>query len=153
MIAEGRLAPNFTLPDQDGKPVKLSSLRGRPIVLYFYPQDATPTCTKQACEFRDARDSLGGATVIGISPDNVASHRKFATKQNLPFPLLADPDLKAISAYGVWKEKTMWGRTYMGVERTTVVIDAKGVIRRIFAKVRLRGHLDAVLAALDELPA
>jgi thioredoxin-dependent peroxiredoxin len=151
MIAEGRPAPKFSLPDQDGKPMRLSSFRGRPVILYFYPQDDTPTCTQQACEFRDAHEKLGDAVVLGISPDTVAAHRKFATKHAVPFTLLADPERKVIEAYGVWKEKTMWGRTYMGVERTTIVIDRKGVVRRIFPRVRLRGHMAAVLAALAEL--
>lgn len=150
MVSEGQPAPDFTLPDQGGNPVSLSGLRGKPVLLYFYPRDATPGCTTEACDFRDARADYeaAGAVVIGISPDSVESHRKFAEKHELPFTLLADPEKEAIQAFGVWKEKTLYGKKSMGVERTTVVIDAKGVVRKIFPKVRVDGHVDKVLETL-----
>ncbi len=149
----GKKAPDFTLLDQNGAKVKLSSFRGQPVVLYFYPQDSTPTCTNQACAFRDANAEYeaAGAKVIGVSPDNVASHAKFVTKQKLNFTLVADTERKVCEAYDVWHEKTMFGRKYMGVVRTTFVIDAKGVVRKVFSKVRVAGHIDAVLAAVKEL--
>jgi peroxiredoxin Q/BCP len=150
MVAEGQPAPDFTLSDQHGQPVTLSKLQGKPVVLYFYPKDDTPGCTKQACAFRDARADYeaAGATVLGVSPDSVASHGKFATKYELPFTLLADTDQNACEAYGVWKEKSMYGKTYMGVERTTFVIDASGRIAKVFPKVKVDGHADAVLEAI-----
>lgn len=153
MLAEGQIAPDFTLPDADGRPVTLSSFRGRPVVLYFYPRDATPGCTTEACDFRDARADVErlGAVVLGISPDTVASHRKFADKQGLNFPLLADPEKTVIGAYGVWKEKTMYGRTSMGVERTTFLIDGEGHIRKIYPKVKVAGHSAAVLGFLEAM--
>jgi peroxiredoxin Q/BCP len=150
MAAEGQPAPDFTLSDQHGQPVTLSTLKGRPVVLYFYPKDDTPGCTKQACAFRDARADYekAGATVLGVSPDSVASHKKFAAKFELPFTLLADTDQKVCTAYGVWKEKSMYGKTYMGVERTTFVIDKDGTIAKVFPKVKVDGHADAVLEAI-----
>jgi peroxiredoxin Q/BCP len=150
MVTEGRAAPDFTLPDQDGKPVKLSKLKGRPIVLYFYPKDDTSGCTKEACAFRDARADYeaAGASVLGVSPDDVKSHRKFADKYQLAFTLLADADHKVCEKYGVWKEKSMYGRKYMGVERTTIVIGANGKVSRIFPKVKVDGHAEAVLEAI-----
>ncbi len=153
VIAEGQPAPDFALSDQDGKNVTLASLKGKPNVLYFYPKDDTPGCTKQACVFRDARADYekAGAHVIGVSPDDVKSHGKFAKKYELPFTLLADPTTATCQAYGVWKEKSMYGKTYMGVERTTFVIDAQGVIRRIFPKVKVDGHSDEVLEAIQGL--
>lgn len=153
VIAEGQPAPDFALSDQDGNPVTLGSLKGRPVVLYFYPKDDTPGCTKQACAFRDARADYekAGARVLGVSPDDVKSHGKFAKKYELPFTLLADPTTETCAAYGVWKEKGMYGKTYMGVERTTFVIDGRGVIRRIFPKVKVDGHADEVLEAIQSL--
>jgi peroxiredoxin Q/BCP len=153
MVSEGQSAPDFTLPDQDGNPVSLSGLRGKPVLLYFYPRDATPGCTTEACDFRDARAEYeaAGAVVLGVSPDTVASHRKFADKHGLPFTLLADPDKEVIQAYGVWKEKNMYGKTSMGVERTTVVIDRDGVVRRVFPKVKVAGHVAEVMEALKSL--
>jgi peroxiredoxin Q/BCP len=152
-VAEGQPAPDFALADQDGSIVRLSSLRGAPVVLYFYPRDNTPGCTTEACAFRDARAAYAkaGAQVVGISPDSVASHRKFADKFELPFRLLSDPDRTACQAFGVWKEKTLYGKTSMGVERTTFVIDAGGTIRKIFAKVKVAGHAEAVLSTIKEL--
>jgi peroxiredoxin Q/BCP len=151
MIAEGQPAPDFTLQDQDGTPVSLSGLKGKPIVLYFYPKDDTPGCTTEACAFRDARADYeaAGAMVLGVSPDDVKSHKKFATKFSLPFTLLADADHAVCELYGVWKEKNMYGRKYMGVERTTFVIDSRGTISKIFPKVKVSGHSDAVLEAIE----
>ena len=153
MIEEGQPAPDFTLLDQEGKAVTLSALRGKPVVLYFYPKDDTPGCTTEACAFRDAEADYraAGAKVLGVSPDDVKSHGKFAAKHNLRFPLLADTETKACQLYGVWKEKSMYGKTYMGVERTTVLIDGRGVVRKVFPKVKVSGHSDAVLDALKIL--
>ncbi|MEW4566236.1 thioredoxin-dependent thiol peroxidase [Tautonia sp. JC769] len=153
MVPEGQPAPDFSLPDQHGNPVSLSGLRGKPVLLYFYPRDATPGCTTEACDFRDARADYeaAGAVVLGVSPDTVESHRKFAEKHGLPFTLLADPEKEAIQAFGVWKEKTMYGKTSMGVERTTFLIDRDGVVRRVFPKVKVAGHVAAVLQALKAL--
>ncbi len=153
MIAEGQPAPDFTLLDQDGKSITLSALKGAPVVLYFYPKDDTPGCTTEACAFRDAEADYqaAGAKVLGVSPDDVKSHAKFAKKHTLPFPLLADTETKVCELYGVWKEKSMYGKTYMGVERTTLLIDADGVIRKIYPKVKVPGHSDAILEALKAL--
>ena len=153
MIAEGKKAPDFTLPDQRGNDVTLSALKGKPVVLYFYPKDDTPGCTTEACAFRDARDDYeaAGATVLGVSPDDVKSHAKFARKYDLGFTLLADPGAKVCLKYGVWKEKSMFGRTYMGVERTTILIDRDGVVRKVFPKVKVAGHAQAVLDAIKAL--
>ena len=150
MLEPGQPAPDFTLADQDGKEVTLSSLKGSPVVLYFYPKDDTSGCTKEACAFRDgfADYEKAGAKILGVSPDPVKSHAKFVAKYELPFTLLADVDKAVCQAYGVWKEKSMYGKTYMGVERTTFVIDAKGIVRRIFPKVKVPGHSDAVLEAV-----
>lgn len=150
MVEVGKKAPDFALSDQDGKQVSLSKLKGSPVVLYFYPKDDTSGCTKEACAFRDAHAEYErlGAKVLGVSPDPVDSHVKFIKKYELPFTLLADPERSACEAYGVWKEKSMYGRKYMGVERTTFVIDGKGVVRQIFPKVKVDGHSDAVLAAV-----
>ena len=153
MIAEGQKAPDFTLPDQDGKDVMLSKQKGKTIVLYFYPKDDTPGCTTEACAFRDARADYekAGATVLGVSPDDARSHAKFTRKFGLNFTLLSDVGAKVCDAYGVWKEKTMFGRTYMGVERTTFVIDRNGVVQKAFPKVKVDGHAGAVLDAIKAL--
>lgn len=153
MIAEGQPAPDFTLPDQEGRDVTLSALRGTPVVLYFYPRDNTPGCTIEACAFRDARADYeaAGARVIGVSPDDVKSHAKFAGKRGLGFTLLADVGAKVCSAYGVWKPKAMFGRVFPGVERTTFVIGRDGVVRKVFARVKVFGHADAVLDAIRAL--
>jgi peroxiredoxin Q/BCP len=153
MAAEGQPAPEFTLHDQDGTPRSLSAMRGSPVVLYFYPKDDTPGCTKEACAFRDARAEYeaAGARVVGVSPDTPASHRKFADKYALPFILLADPDRQVCELYGVWKEKNLYGKKSMGVERTTFVIGPDGVIRKVFRKVRVDGHSDKVLEAIRGL--
>jgi len=150
MIAVDSPAPDFSLPDQDGNLVKLSDLKGQPVVLYFYPKDDTSGCTKEACAFRDGFPDFeaAGATILGISPDSSASHAKFVAKHALPFTLLADVDKAACEAYGVWKEKSMYGRKYMGVERTTYVIDRDGKVARVFPKVKVPGHAEAVLEAV-----
>ena len=153
VIKEGDRVPRFSLPADDGTTVTQESLRGRNTILYFYPKDDTPGCTTEACDFRDAfpRFGQGDADVIGVSPDNVESHRKFKKKFNLPFKLLADEQHQLADAFGVWKEKTLYGRTYMGIERTTVLIDREGRVARIFPKVRVPGHVEAVENALKEL--
>jgi peroxiredoxin Q/BCP len=150
MLTEGSLAPDFTLPTDTGEPLTLSSLRGRWVVLYAYPKDDTSGCTTQACEFRDLfpRFDAARAVILGISPDSVTSHRKFKAKYQLPFTLLADEEKVALQAYDVWKEKSMYGRKYMGVERTTVVIDPEGRIARVFEKVKPAGHAEQVMAAI-----
>jgi thioredoxin-dependent peroxiredoxin len=148
----GQKAPDFTAKDDSGKTVKLSELKGKKVVLYFYPKDDTPGCTKEACNFRDEFAAIRklGAVVLGVSPDSPESHQKFKKKYDLNFPLLADTDRKVIEAYDVWKEKSMYGRKYMGVERTTFIIGADGKITHIFPKVKVADHSDDVLAALDE---
>ncbi|WP_165243680.1 thioredoxin-dependent thiol peroxidase [Paludisphaera soli] len=153
MITEGQPAPDFSLPNQDGTPVQLSAFKGGPVVLYFYPKDDTSGCTKQACGFRDGFPDYeaAGATVLGISPDSSASHAKFVAKYDLPFTLLADVEKTVCEAYGVWKEKSMYGKKYMGVERTTFVLDRDGKVARVFPKVKVPGHAEAVLEAVREL--
>ena len=153
MIKVGQAARDFSLGDQDGKPVTLSGCKGFPVVLYFYAKDDTPGCTKQACAFRDAfaEYSQQGAQIIGVSPDDPASHARFVKKYDLPFTLLADPDHQVCETYGVWKEKNLYGRKSMGVVRTTFLIDAEGIIRAAFPRVKVDGHSEAVIAALDGL--
>jgi peroxiredoxin Q/BCP len=148
----GAKAPEFTLPDQDGKPVSLSDLKGKQVVLYFYPKDDTPGCTKEACDFRDsqARIKNAGAVVIGVSPDGAASHQKFIGKYSLPFALLTDEEHATAKVYGVYKQKHMYGKKYWGIERSTFVIDATGRLKAIFRKVKVDGHADEVLAALKK---
>jgi thioredoxin-dependent peroxiredoxin len=150
MIEEGAQAPDFTLPDQDGNDVTLSDLRGKPVVLYFYPKADTPGCTTQACGVRDhvGEYDAKGATVLGISPDPVSKVKKFHDKYELNFTLLADADHAVAEAYGVWVEKSMYGRTYMGNERTTFVIDADGTVTEVLRKVKPAQHDDLVLGAL-----
>jgi peroxiredoxin Q/BCP len=146
----GDKAPAFRLPDENGKPVSLSDFKGKKVVLYFYPKDATPGCTTEACDFRDNLNRLAkaGAAVLGVSADSVESHRKFKEKQGLNFPLLSDPDRQAIEAYGVWQEKSLYGRRFMGIVRSTFIIDEKGLVASVFPKVKVAGHVDEVLAAL-----
>ena len=151
VIEEGKPAPDFTLRSDAGESVTLSSLRGQPVVLYFYPKDDTPGCTAQACGIRDGWDEFAqrGAVVFGVSPDDVASHVKFKEKYGLPFTLLADEDHEVSEAYGTWVEKNMYGKRYMGVERSTFVIDADGTVSRVMRKVKPDTHAGDVLAALD----
>ena len=155
MLRPGDKAPSFTLPDQNGDPVKLSDLKGQTVVLYFYPRADTPGCTVQACGVRDRGDEYAeaGARVIGVSPDEVGAVRKFADKFGLEFTLLADADHAVAEAYGTWGEKSMYGRKYFGVQRATFVIDADGKIAKAFPKVSPKTHDDVVLAALAELAA
>ena len=155
MIEEGSAAPDFTLPDQDGREVTLSELAGRTVVLYFYPKANTPGCTTQACGIRDhsADYERTGAVVLGVSPDSVSDIKKFHGGQGLNFTLLADEDHAVCDLYGVWGEKSMYGRTYMGAARATFIIDASGTVARVFPKVSPKTHDEIVLAALDELGA
>jgi len=150
MVAKGSLAPDFTLPTDLGGGVTLSSLRGRRVVLYFYPKDDTSGCTAQACELRDALPRFEGldAVVLGVSPDSVASHRRFREKYGLNFPLLADEDHAVAEAYGVWVEKSMYGRRYMGIERSTFLIDEDGIVLEAWRKVKPNGHAEMVGRAL-----
>ena len=153
-MLEGKKAPAFQLADANGKNVALKDLLGAGnLVLYFYPKDMTPGCTIEACSFRDHNDRLIalGAQVVGISGDSSASHTKFTEKHGLNFPLLADPENKVTGLYGVYKMKSLYGRQFMGIERTTFVIDKSGVVRRIFAKVKVNGHTDEVIEALRAL--
>jgi len=148
-VAEGNKAPNFKGQDQDGNTVSLADFKGKKIALYFYPEDDTPTCTIQACNLRDNFGLLKqhGITVIGISPDEVKKHKKFEGKYQLPFTLIADPKHTIIDKYGVWGEKQLYGRTYMGLHRTTFLIDEKGVIRKIFLKPRSKQHAEDIIKA------
>ena len=152
MVEEGDTAPDFELPDQDGQPVRLSSLRGRTVVLYFYPRADTPGCTAQACGIRDhaADYEAANAVVLGVSPDEPAKLRRFADRHGLPFTLLGDPDRRVLEAYGVWREKRLYGKTTMGVERSTFVIDPEGVVRRVMRRVKPKEHDDRVLGELRE---
>ena len=148
----GQKAPDFTVEGDSGRKVKLSDYKGKKVVLYFYPKDDTPGCTKEACNFRDGLKDLTkeGAVVLGVSTDDVKSHQKFKEKFKLNFPLLADTDKKIVEAYGVWKEKSMYGRTYMGIERTTFIIGKDGKISHIFPKVKVDEHYDEVMEALED---
>jgi len=150
MPAIGEKAPGFSLLDSTGRTVNLKDFRGKKIVLYFYPKDQTPGCTKEACSFNDriAEFRKHGAVVLGVSADGVESHAKFAERYGLRFPLLSDPDKKVIKAYGVWKKKSLYGKEFMGIERTTFVIDEDGLIQAVFPKVRVEGHSEVVLDAL-----
>ncbi len=151
-LAAGDRAPDFTLPDQDGEPVSLSGLSGRTVVLYFYPKALTSGCTTQACGVRDHRVDYerAGATVLGVSPDPVSRVKQFDDKHGLAFPLLADEDHAVAERYAVWAEKSMYGRKYMGVERTTFVIGPDGVIREVFRRVKPAQHDELVLSALGD---
>lgn len=153
MVAEGKKAPEFTLPGDNGEKIKLSAFKGGPVVVYFYPKDDTPGCTKEAIAFTGLLDEFEklGATVIGVSPDSAAAHDKFIAKHNLAVRLAADEDKKVVEKYGVWVEKSMYGRKYMGVERSTFLIDAKGKVARVWRKVKVPGHAEAVLDAVREL--
>ncbi|HVU87025.1 MAG TPA: thioredoxin-dependent thiol peroxidase [Pirellulales bacterium] len=152
-LEEGKAAPDFTLAADDGKKVNLKALRGQPVVLYFYPRDDTPGCTKEACAFRDRKKELTrlGAHVLGVSTDDVTSHEKFRDKYELNFPLLADVDHKIAEKYGAWREKNMYGKKSMGIQRSTYLIDAEGKIQKIWKKVSVDGHDDQVLDELKKL--
>jgi len=150
---EGKLAPAMTLPASNGKKVSLRDYRGKKVVLYFYPKDNTPGCTQEACQFRDNLPEFDSrdAVILGVSPDNLKSHGRFIEKFNLPFLLLADEDHAVSEKYGVWQEKNMCGKKYMGVVRTTFIIDTQGKIARVFPKVKVNGHEKEVLEALDTI--
>jgi thioredoxin-dependent peroxiredoxin len=150
MVEEGKPAPDFELTSDEGATVRLSELRGKPVVVYFYPKDDTPGCTKQACGIRDNYDAFGerGAVVLGISPDDESSHVKFKQKYGLPFTLLADPDHKVADEYGVWGERSLYGKNYMGVERSTFVIDPEGNVSKVMRRVKPDTHAQQVLDAL-----
>lgn len=152
-LKEGDKAPAFTGKDQDDKKVSLADYKGKKLVLYFYPEDDTPTCTIQACNLRDnfALLKQNGFTVLGVSPDEVAKHKKFENKYSLPFTLIADPSHTIIDKYGVWGEKQLYGRKYMGLHRTTFIIDEKGVIRKIFLRPKNKQHAEEIIKAWNEL--
>ena len=153
MVTEGKKAPDFTLPGDNGERIKLSAYKGGPVVVYFYPKDDTPGCTKEAIAFTGLKAEFEklGAAVIGVSPDSAAAHDKFIAKHDLGIRLAADEDKKVVEKYGVWVEKSMYGRKYMGVERSTFLIDAKGKVARIWRKVKVPGHAEAVLDALQDI--
>lgn len=153
MIAEGKAAPEFILPDETGKEHKLSDYRGKTVVLYFYPADDTPGCTMEACNFRDdyLKYKAAGAVVLGVSPDDEESHGKFKTKYKLPFPLLADKGHKVAEKYGVWGEKSMFGKKYFGIIRSTFLIGPDGKVAKAYEKVKVPSHSEKVLADLAEL--
>jgi peroxiredoxin Q/BCP len=152
MVEPGSPAPSFALPNGDGDTVTLAELRGQKVVLYFYPKDDTPGCTTQACDLRDSWQAIqeAGAVVLGVSPDGPDSHTRFAQKFQLPFSLLADQDHAVAEAYGAWGEKSMYGKSYMGIIRSTVIIDDEGIVSHVFPRVKPKGHADKVLAALNE---
>ena len=154
ILKPGDHAPSFASTDQDGKNIDLESLRGKKVVLYFYPEDNTPTCTIEACNLRDNFSVLTGKGIIvlGVSPDDEKKHKKFVTKYDLPFSLLADTEKKIIDLYGVWGEKNLYGRKYMGIHRTTFLIDEKGIIRKIFQKPKSKMHSEEILQAFSTLP-
>ena len=153
MLEEGKKAPSFKLKDQNGKLVSLNDFKGQNIVLYFYPKDDTSGCTKEACNFKDDLPKFGklNAVILGVSPDSIESHKKFAAKYKLPFTLLSDEEKELIKKYDVWKEKSMYGRKYMGVERSTFIIDKQGKISKIFRKVKVDKHNDEVMASIKEI--
>ena len=153
MVSEGDIAPDFQLPTDDGKALELHAMRGAPVVLYFYPKDDTSGCTKEALDFTDhAKDfSKLGARVIGVSPDSIAKHEKFKAKHGLKVTLASDTEKQVCETYGVWVEKSMYGRKYMGVERSTFLIDSDGRVARAWRKVKVPGHVEAVLEAAKEV--
>ena len=151
-IKEGNKAPDFTAIDQDGEKVKLSSFRGdKNIVLYFYPKDMTPGCTSQACNFRDQHKKFKNTVILGVSIASTERHQKFIAKYDLPFTLIADIDKKVVQKYGIWQEKKLYGKTFMGIVRTTFIIDKTGTIQKIFPKVKVKTHIEDVLSALKEI--
>lgn len=149
MVSEKEEAPEFTLQADDGREVSLSDYRGKNVVLYFYPKDGTPGCTREAVEFRDIAKEFEneGAVILGVSKDSIKSHQKFKQKHDLPFTLLSDPEGKVLDLYGVWKKKSLYGRTFMGTERITFLIDENGIVKKVYRKVRVKGH--AKICLLD----
>lgn len=154
-ISAGSPAPDFSMPATNGRTVSLADLKGKPFVLYFYPRADTPGCTKEACAFQSGLPDFSelGATIIGVSKDGMKALEKFAEKYELAFPLASDPGAEVINAYGAWQEKSMYGKKYMGIERSTVLVDAKGMIARHWPKVKIDGHAEDVLKAVKALPA
>lgn len=150
MVREGEEAPDFTLQADDGKEVSLSDYRGKKVVLYFYPKDGTPGCTREAIEFKEMAKEFEreSAVILGVSKDSIKSHEKFKQKHDLPFTLLSDPEGKVLDLYGVWKKKSLYGRTFMGTERTTFLVDEKGIVIRTYRKVKVKGHAQACLLDL-----
>jgi peroxiredoxin Q/BCP len=150
LISEGDQAPDFVLQADDGREVSLSDFQGKKVVLYFYPKDGTSGCTREAIAFRDLMKEFveGNSVILGVSKDSVQSHQKFKKKHALPFTLLSDPELTVLKRYGVWKEKKLYGRTFMGTERSTFLIDEKGVVKKVFRKVRVKGHAQTCLLEL-----
>ena len=150
-LTEGGKAPGFKAKDQNGNPVSLKDFRGKKVVLYFYPEDDTPTCTVEACNLRDNYNLLEkkGLVILGVSPDDEKKHKKFELKYKLPFTLIADPEKKIVEKYGVWGEKNLYGRKYMGLHRTTFLIDEKGIIQKIFRKPKSKIHREEILKALN----
>jgi len=152
MVKEGNKAPDFSGKNQDGKSIKLSSFKGKKnVVLYFYPKDMTPGCTTEACDFRDQFKKFKNTVILGVSIDPPERHQRFIDKYDLPFELIADENKKVVEKYGVWQEKKLYGKTYMGIVRSTFIIDKKGVVRKIFPKVKVKGHVDEVLEVLKEI--
>jgi len=150
LVSEGDIAPDFTLQADDGREVSLSNYRGKKIALYFYPKDGTPGCTSEAMEFKDLIKEFEkeNIVVLGVSKDNIKSHQKFKKKHELPYTLLSDPEGKILNLYGVWKKKSLYGRTFLGIERTTFLIDERGIVKKIHRKVRVKGHAQACLLYL-----
>jgi len=150
MVSAGEKAPDFTLPADDGNEVSLKDYRGKNVVLYFYPKDGTPGCTQEAIEFRDIAEDFEkeDAVILGVSKDSVKSHQKFKQKHQLPFTLLSDPEGKVLDRYGVWKKRSLYGRTFMGTERTTFLIDGNGIVKRVYRKVKPKGHAQVCLLDL-----
>ncbi|MDH5437732.1 MAG: thioredoxin-dependent thiol peroxidase [Candidatus Bathyarchaeota archaeon] len=150
MVSEGDEAPDFTLQADDGREVSLSDYRGKKVVLYFYPKDGTPGCTREAIEFRNIFEEFEkeDAVILGVSKDSVQSHQKFKRKHELPFTLLSDPEGRVLDLYGVWKKKSLYGRTFMGTERTTFLIDDMGIVKKIYRRVRVKGHAQTCLLDL-----
>ena len=152
MPKEGNKAPDFSAKDQNGKTVKLASLKGKKnVVLYFYPKDMTPGCATEACDFRDHHKKFKNTVVLGVSIDSPERHQKFIDKYNLPFTLIADTNQKVVNKYGVWQEKSLYGKKFMGIVRSTFIIDKNGVIRKIFPKVKVKGHVEEILNEIKAL--
>ena len=152
MVKEGNKAPDFSGKNQDGKPIKLSSFRGKKkVVLYFYPKDMTPGCTTEACDFRNQFKEFKNTIILGVSVDSAERHRKFIEKYNLPFELIADENKKICTKYGVWQEKKLYGKTFMGIVRSTFIIDKAGTVKKIIPKVKVKGHVEEVVEILKEI--